>query len=262
MANWTLYWSFRNQGDTSFELIRCFDKADYGIGIKEVAGLYGDTLLHIACWNGWLGMVKQLIEKCECDPEVKDCGKQTPLHYACRQGSLDIIQYLIQEHQCDVNAFTTDQWTPFYYACRYGHLDVVKYLVQIPDVVGCIDQQIVLQMICEYGYFNTLLYLMDEQGFTPEKISSLISVACEHGFMEIVCYLCRNLDPDNFENMDLKEHKALFIFCCCNNHLDILKRLNLKSRYACIAEISDKFSMSGLHYACQEGHTDVVKYLV
>ena len=183
-AEWPLYWSFRNRNlDISFELIHSFNKAEYGIEVKEVAGLYGDTLLHIACRNGWLDMVKQLIEKTGCDPEVEDCDKRTPLHYACRHGCLDIIQYLIQEQKCDVNAFTTDQWTPFYYACRYSHLNAVNYLIQIPNVI---DQQAVLQLTCKHGNFDTLLYLMNEQGFIPRKIPHLLHIACEHGFMEII----------------------------------------------------------------------------
>ena len=260
---WTLYWNFRNRDlATSSKLIHSFEKAYYGVELKEITGRYGDTLLHIACRNGWLDMVKQLIEESGCDPEVKDCGKQTPLHYACRYDCLEIIQYLIQEQKCDVTASTTDQWTPFYYACRYGHLDVIKYLIQIPGATSHIDQQAVLQLTCKYGYFDTLLYLVNEQGFIPEEMFHLLRIACEHGFIEIVCYLCRNLD--NFGNMDLKEHKALFFFCCSNGRLDILKRLNLKSRYtkSCVAKIIDKSNMSGLHYACQEGHTNVVKYLV
>ena len=113
-AKGILYWSFRNRDlATSSELIYSFDKAYYGVELKEVAGRYGDTLLHMACQNGWLDMVKQLIEKSGCDPEIKDCGKQTPLHYACRCGYLEIIQYLIQEQKCDITASTPDQWTPF-----------------------------------------------------------------------------------------------------------------------------------------------------
>jgi ankyrin repeat protein len=259
-AKWTLYWSFRNRDlDTSSELIHSFDKACYGVEVKEVAGRYGDTLLHIACRNGWLDMVKLLVEESGCDPEVKDCGKQRPLHYACRYGCLETIQYLIQEQKCDLTALTPDQWTPFYYACRYGHLNVIKYLVQIPGATSHIDQQAVLQLTCKYGYLDTLLYLVNEQGFIPEKILHLLRIACEHGFDEIVCYVYRSLD--NFENMDLKEYKALLIFCCSNGRLDILKQLNLESRYSVAQMIIDK-NMSGLHYACQEGHADVVKYLV
>ena len=260
-AKWTLYWSFRNQDhDTSFELIHDFDKADARIEVKEVAGFYDDTLLHIACRNGWLDMVKHLIEKNGCDPEVKDCGKQTPLHYACHYGRLDIVQYLIQEQKCDINAITPDQWTPFYYACRYGHLNVVEYLVGMPGVTSHFDQQAILQLTCEYNHFDILSYLMDEQGFILKKTPKLIHIACKHGNVEIVRFLCSCLD--NFQNMDLEEHNALFIFCCSNDLLDILNRLSLESRHPCDLHFTDKFNMSGLHYACQKGHTGLVKYLV
>ena len=260
-AKWTLYWSFRNQcHDTSTELLQSFDVADAGAEVKEVAGLYGDTLLHIACQNGWPDVVKQLIEKHGCDPEVKDRGKQTPLHYACHYGRLDVIHYLVQVQKCDIDAVTPDRWTPFYYAFRYGHLNIVEYFINIPGVTSCIDQQAVLQLTCEYGHIDILLYLMTEHGFIPQDTPQLLRIACEHSYKEISQYLCSLLD--NFQNMHVEEHKALFIFCCRNGLLDILKRLSFESRHASILQFIDKFGKSGLHYACQEGHADVVKYLV
>ena len=85
---WRIYWAFRNGGLlVATELVpMAMDKKP-----NNIKGFYGDTLLHLGCQNGWLDYVKFLVEKVRCDPEVKDCGDQTPLHYACHYGHLDVV---------------------------------------------------------------------------------------------------------------------------------------------------------------------------
>lgn len=69
-------------------------------------GFYGDSLLHLACQNGWLDYVKLLVEQLGFNPEIKDCGNQIPLHYACHYGHLNIVQHLREVHDCDVAVAT------------------------------------------------------------------------------------------------------------------------------------------------------------
>ena len=44
----------------------------------------GGTPLHQACNKGWLDVVKLLIEKYGCDPNVRTRSNQSVLHCACR----------------------------------------------------------------------------------------------------------------------------------------------------------------------------------
>ena len=56
----------------------------------------GASLLHFACWNGWLDVVKRLCDEHHFDPNtVRDFNQLTPLHYACRNNSLGIVDYLV-----------------------------------------------------------------------------------------------------------------------------------------------------------------------
>ena len=104
--------------------------------IDSIKDCCGDTLLHLACQNGWLDHAKYLIKERGCKPDVRDCGNQTPLHYACRYGHLNIVKYLIEVHNCDIAVATKDYWTPLHYACHYGHSNIIEYILDIPGVTG------------------------------------------------------------------------------------------------------------------------------
>jgi ankyrin repeat protein len=59
---------------------------------------------------------------------VKNCDGRTPLHFACKEGYLEVVKLLI-ELGADKEA--KDKWneTPLHLACIEGHLDVVKLLI-------------------------------------------------------------------------------------------------------------------------------------
>ena len=263
--SWRIYWAFRNgDHDLSTEFLANSGTADPKVEIESAVGFYSDTALHLACRYGWLHEIKLLIEEKGCVPEVKDCGGQTPLHYACHYGHLNIVHYLISLQNCDATAATLDHWTPLHYACRYGHLDIVEYLFSIPGVTSSVDQQMVLHLACKYGHHDILAYLMDKlQDIAPDpsvgsskQTTGLLHTACRYGHTQIVKHLCDRWHQ-NQKSFSFEECKAIFIFCCKNGQLDILKQVGFEAAY-----FIDKSGKSGLHYACQEGHTAVAKYII
>ena len=54
----------------------------------------------------------------------------TSLHYACLNGYIEIVKLLIQDERVDVNKQSNDGCTPFYVACHCGRTEVVKYMMQ------------------------------------------------------------------------------------------------------------------------------------
>ena len=101
----------------------------------ELASVYRDTPLHLACRHGWLDIVKSLIESKGCDPHVKDCGSQTPLHYACRYGCEDIVRYLTLEQKCDARVTDGGKWTPLHCACWHGYTNIVRFLRSVCHIL-------------------------------------------------------------------------------------------------------------------------------
>ncbi|XP_011405951.1 PREDICTED: serine/threonine-protein phosphatase 6 regulatory ankyrin repeat subunit C-like [Amphimedon queenslandica] len=86
------------------------------------------NLLHMASWNGWLGIIKDLILKYDYDLQEGDSNGNTCLHYAAMGNRVDVMKYLINEHFQFV-AINKDGWTPLHTAAFYGHSEAVEYLL-------------------------------------------------------------------------------------------------------------------------------------
>ena len=83
------------------------------------------NLLHMASWNGWLDIIKDLITKYNCDPQEGDSNGNSCLHYAAMGNHIDVMKYLLNM----VPAINKDGWTPLHTAAFYGHSEAVKYLL-------------------------------------------------------------------------------------------------------------------------------------
>ena len=78
------------------------------------------TPLHIAAYNGYLGIVKALIDA-KADIDIAAEGGFTPLHIAAEKGHLEIVRALI-EAGANVDQATVDV------AVQNNHLEIVEAL--------------------------------------------------------------------------------------------------------------------------------------
>jgi ankyrin repeat protein len=93
------------------------------------------SLLHIACDNGDMSLVKYLIEK-GVTLKAKDKNGWTPLHIACGPGPGDdceLVHYLIQ-NGADHYARDMNQYTPLHLATQFKAKKVAHYLKALDDV--------------------------------------------------------------------------------------------------------------------------------
>ena len=91
---------------------------------------YNNTPLHDACGNGDIEMIRYLIGECRCDPMSKNIIDNTPLHIACcKKGNLQIIQYLINECRCNPMGKNRSDDTPLHKACEFGDIEMIRYLI-------------------------------------------------------------------------------------------------------------------------------------
>ena len=98
--------------------------------VNYVSPTFGDTPLHLACEKGWLDVVKLMIEKCGCDPNVRTRSNQSVLHYACQYGHIDIVEYLIDNQHLDPLLRDNDQLEPLDYAINNNKTAIAIYLCQ------------------------------------------------------------------------------------------------------------------------------------
>ncbi|KAK3601000.1 hypothetical protein CHS0354_008110 [Potamilus streckersoni] len=98
----------------------------------HVVNIYGDTPLHLACYNNKLEIVRQLVTRTGTESLVKEnIFSETPLHCACTCGkSLELIKLLMDQPSVNINYQGKDKHTALHSACFHGHIRVVQFLLE------------------------------------------------------------------------------------------------------------------------------------
>lgn len=96
----------------------------------------GDSLLHVAAWNGWEEHVRLLIDE-GADVNLIDCSasRRTPLHEACRAGHGRVVELLLRSG-ARLNALDVSGESPLHVACRGGWTRVVRILLMAANDLG------------------------------------------------------------------------------------------------------------------------------
>ena len=186
------------QKDTALMLLADYNKT----------GLLGTGILHLTCRNGWLDVVKYLIEEKGLDLLEKDTTHgATPLHFACTSGSIELVKYLIVECRCDHLLITDDHFTTLHCAVM-GGIGIVTYLMESFHTSDILSQR--TQTLMRYVYYiwsnndNKLVkYLLTEKHFS-NVINSKTGNTMLH-------YSCRE--------RKIKQLKFLIDDCNCNPHV-------------------------------------------
>jgi ankyrin repeat protein len=105
-------------------MVRILVEAGSSVNEKGVAG-FGP--LRIAARNGWIEVVRYLTEKgAMVDAKARDGA--TALSHACAKGHVEIVKYLL-EKGANVNNQDKEEDTPLMEAARVGNLELAKLLV-------------------------------------------------------------------------------------------------------------------------------------
>ena len=85
------------------------------------------TSPHCVAEYGHLQLLKHLISKHNCEPNVVGVNGDTPLHFAAAEGHLDIVKHLtVRDPTLTVSYHTT----ALHDAARNGHLEIIKFFVE------------------------------------------------------------------------------------------------------------------------------------
>ncbi|KAE9016133.1 hypothetical protein PR003_g15510 [Phytophthora rubi] len=111
----------------------------------------GDSLLHVAAWNGWEEHVRLLIEE-GADVNLIDCSAshRTPLHEACRAGHSRVVELLLRSG-ARLSTVDVSGDSPLHVACRGGWTRVVRILLMAANDLGDDTEQ---QSLTLEDFFN------------------------------------------------------------------------------------------------------------
>jgi ankyrin repeat protein len=96
---------------------------------------------------------------------VSDFNGNTALHMSSSNGFLDVVKYLIEELKVDINSRNKTNSTPISWAALNGQKDVVKYLIEKGADVLIKNNNNKLPSECAYdnGYFEVADLLLTKE---------------------------------------------------------------------------------------------------
>ena len=202
----------------------------------------GVTALYIACCNGHIALVKQLLSHPMIDVNKGCClptVNVTPLYKACEKGFSDVVRLLLSHEAIEVNRCSeikTVRISPLYIACEKGHREVVACILEAKQLIA--EQQ---NKMYVSGAFATPLH-----------------VAVINSNFAVMTLLC--LDPRfNANQPDFRERTALHLACDrgCVEGVRILLQAPL-----CEINAVDSNGATPLFFAARKGRDEVVRLLL
>ncbi|OUM60463.1 hypothetical protein PIROE2DRAFT_46231, partial [Piromyces sp. E2] len=96
------------------------------------------------------------------DVKEKETGN-TALHLACINGHEKIAQFLIK-YGININEKNSEGFVALYYAIYNGLVNTVKILLDHESYMECLDKygNSILHIACELGYFEIVRYLLEK----------------------------------------------------------------------------------------------------
>ena len=265
-------------GDTVEEKCwRAFEngKKDDAIGLlptvvnpHELKVYNEQTILHWACYHGWIDIVMKLTHEYQFDLRCRDNDDNTLLHFACSQkGNLHIVQYLINKCQCDPMSKNRLDDTPIHEACSCGDIEMVRYLInkcRCDPMTKSKNGNTPLHFACsQKGNLLIIQHLINECRCDPmsknRSDGTPLHEACKCGDIEMVRYLIGEYRCDPTSESK-NGNTPLHFACSQKGNLLIIQHLINECRCDPMRKnISDD---TPLHEACRCGDIEMVRYLI
>ncbi|XP_067661828.1 ankyrin repeat domain-containing protein 50-like [Haliotis asinina] len=255
----------------------------------------GRTAVMLAAENGHKDVVELLVGK-GADMSLVDETDDNVLHCACRGGDVELVKYVLSQSNVDINSRGWIKRTPMMAAAERGHTEVVKLLVSRGADVSLVDTvgENVLHWACVGGHVQTVMYILSqsnvdinssgwkkrtpmmaaaERGHT-EVVKLLVSRgadvslvdtvgenvlhwACVGGHVQTVMYILSQSNVD-INSRGWKKRTPMMA-AAERGHTEVVKLL--VSRGADVSLV-DTVGNNILHYACQGGNVEVVRFVV
>ncbi len=229
--------------------------ADYGIKSKND----GMTLLHAVCRDGHQDFVAILIQR-GAEVNLPDKEGRTAIHYAVMSGNSKLVEYLL-DLGSNPNLLTKKKETPLHFAAKYSGLETVQFLIEhgarIKAINWALVNDLIEQSLRQHSLDDesSISALKNALGLkTPEALQAVDEDEDDEDEDEDSG---GERYADTIEELPSgpngSEHRQLI------THIDQIPvdLLPLDKKDAANTD-----GMTALHFAAQNGNTEVVKYLI
>ena len=182
---------------------------------EDGPGGKGQYLIHLACINGWISVMKTLVQEGKCSVDVRDLDGKSPLHYACKDGNKEIVSYLVTKCNCPVNLRDRDGNTPLHFAVLHKQTHVIVSLTGA-EIVPNREGQTAFHLACMAGDLSIIYELNRIQCLTSitkdAHRNTPMHLACRAGNQELVEYLF-SLYPESISEKNWVGNMPLHLAC-------------------------------------------------
>ncbi|CAH1799596.1 unnamed protein product [Owenia fusiformis] len=121
-----IYWAAE---EDKVEALQVLLNNPYSRDMLDISDRYDSVPLHVACQNGYLGIVKMLLDH-GADMEYKNEEEQTPLHLAAKNGKTHVVYELIKRNKTLVNDEDEESNSALHLAALAGHTKTCTALLE------------------------------------------------------------------------------------------------------------------------------------
>ena len=162
--------------------------------INTPTATYKNTALILAAKNGYIEIVKKLLDTPGIDVNAVTPAGNTALIFAAQQGHTEIVQALLAHRNINVNAATNDGFTALMLATLAGYTKIVQALLDHSDVdvnaAKLYDGETALMIAAQRGRTEIVQALVNHHDInvnavTPDHKTALM-IAAQNGRTETV----------------------------------------------------------------------------
>lgn len=223
----------------------------------------GNTPLNLAVAYNNKETVKFLIDK-KANINLKDPYDYNAFHIACEEGHLEIVKELLSVFKDPLNQKTPEGDTPLLIACANDREELVEFLIDCGGNIDATDYNgfNTFHFACQNGWISIVEKILNNkkkylnidlktlQGDTP------LILACQQGEKEIVELLLEHGADITTRNAD--DNSLLMIACRRSDQEMIKLLLDRKANF----ELKDKTGCTLLHWACRLGNEEIFELLI
>ncbi len=202
--------------------------------IEKRTPLDGYTPLHLATRTGQLGIIRRLVEA-EADIAAEDQEGRSALHLAAQAGFTDVLEFLLEQERINPEKADRNADTALHLAVEFGHPSTVKILLK----------------------YSQNCHRPNNAQATP------VHLAAKKGYLDILQLLCEEVARlDSNYDAERQEHSDRSHVGQTGQNQIEMENSKINADKVPKLYFNPSHVFTPFQLAAQEGHIDIVKFLI